>query len=157
MCWCGPCKSYDYKETLALKPFEQPAKPSQPLKGWVFYDEDCPFCVSLIHRFRALFQSVQFQPMPLQSEWARQQLGYSQNSDQDALLAEMKVLTANQQVYGGSEAVIYLARQFWWALPMVALTFIPGIRPVLDQGYKAIARRRHCSSSGSCQVKRPPH
>lgn len=133
---------------------EQPNSHTRPLKGWVFYDEDCAFCIGIINRCRPLFQSARFQPMPLQNDWAREQLGYTQDNDETELLAEMKVLTTDGQIYGGSEAVIYLARQFWWAFPLVVLTYLPGIRALLDQGYKAIARQRHCSS-GACEIKKP--
>ena len=44
-----------------------------------------------------------------------------------APLEEMRVLTHNGEDLGGADAVIFLARQIWWAWPFYALAHIPGI------------------------------
>jgi hypothetical protein len=66
------------------------------------------------------------------------------NLEPGAPLEEMRVLTSDGREIGGAEAVIFLGRQIWWALPFVALAGLPGMPKPLDRGYRWIAAHRGC-------------
>lgn len=124
-----------------------------PLKGWVLYDGDCTICIRLIRRLEPLLAKVHLETAPLQTEWVKERLGYTDPAQREALLKEMRVLTNTGQIYGGADAVLYLAGQFWWAMPLVWLSCFPGFKTLLNLGYRWVAANRHCSAQG-CSIKR---
>jgi predicted DCC family thiol-disulfide oxidoreductase YuxK len=128
------------------------ASRTDPENGWVLYDGDCAFCRRIITGIGPLLARQGIVPEPLQSPWVRARLGLSEEADLPLLLQEMRVLTREGQVYGGAEAVLYLAGLFWWAWPLVLLGRLPGGLFLLNQGYRFMARWRHCVS-GRCSVK----
>jgi predicted DCC family thiol-disulfide oxidoreductase YuxK len=121
--------------------------------GWVLYDGDCAICIQLIQTCTPLFLSANLKPTPLQTGWVKERLGYSGTENAAELLQEMRVLTAHGQIYGGANAIIYLAGQFWWSKPFVYLAAIPGFHFLMDRVYRWIASNRHCSATG-CSIKR---
>ncbi len=62
------------------------------------YDGDCPFCRSLVDRWRGILEGRGFEIVPLQTEWVRRRLDLSE----EELLSEMRVLTSDNRVLGGS-------------------------------------------------------
>lgn len=115
-------------------------------QNWVLYDGECGICMTLINGFQGLFQHYRFEPLPLQTDWVKERLGYSSDEQKQELLKEMRVLTETGQVYGGADAILYIARSIWWAYPFYLVSFLPGIKPLLRKTYKEIAARRHCNS-----------
>jgi predicted DCC family thiol-disulfide oxidoreductase YuxK len=69
------------------------------------------------------------------------------------LLREMRVATANGKVFGGAEAIVYLARKIWWAWPLYAAAKLPAALRILDVYYRWFADHRTCLS-GSCSISR---
>src|SRR5206468_12632671 len=59
-------------------------------------------------------------------------------------LEEMRLLTADGRAIGGADAVVFLARQIWWAWPFAALAQSPAMHKLLDRGYRWIAAHRNC-------------
>jgi predicted DCC family thiol-disulfide oxidoreductase YuxK len=119
----------------------------QWLQGWVLYDETCPSC----RRFAALVEGPLtrrgFDLAPLQSAWVVDCL----NEGVD--LSEMRVITASGKSFGGADALIFLARQIWWAWPISLSAHVPGVKPLLRRAYVFYAARRHChSGSAGTQV-----
>jgi predicted DCC family thiol-disulfide oxidoreductase YuxK len=123
------------------------AKGRHALSGWVFFDRDCSICTSLARRFRRTFEKRGFGLAALQDPRVAVLLGLPP----DLLLREMRLVTAEGKVYGGGDAIIYLARQIWWAWPVYMAAQIPGIPRGLGVGYRWFADHRHCSSS-RCSV-----
>ena len=112
-----------------------------PFRGWIFYDADCSSCRDLALRFEAAFGERGFQFEPLQKEWVQRRL----NLTKAQALEEMRVLMSTGQVFGGADAVIFLARQFWWAKSLAWLTRIPLVRTLLHRVYRWVAARRTCA------------
>ncbi len=108
--------------------------------GWVFFDGDCTFCMSIARRLRPLLEPRGFGIATLQDSRVREQLGLPEQE----LLAELRVLAHDGRQFGGADAIIYLARQIWWARPLWAFAQVPGMRQVLRFAYRWIAARRHC-------------
>jgi predicted DCC family thiol-disulfide oxidoreductase YuxK len=113
--------------------------------GWVFFDGDCGFCMSIARRLQPVLEPRGFGIATLQDPRVREQLSLPERE----LLAELRVLAKDGRQFGGADAIVYLARQVWWAWPLWALAQVPGMRHVLRFAYSWIAVRRHCLS-GAC-------
>lgn len=118
-----------------------------PKNGWVLYDGECSLCTRAASRFAPILKRHQFDFAPLQAVWVRERLGLKT----DEPLAEMKLLTAGGQIYGGVAALVQLARRVWWAWPFFALAQIPGGMTILGAAYRWLAARRDCRG-GACRL-----
>jgi predicted DCC family thiol-disulfide oxidoreductase YuxK len=118
-------------------------------RGWVFFDRDCSVCTSLARRFRRPLETRGFGLAALQDPRVQALLALPAED----LLREMRVATAEGHVYGGAEAIVFLARQISWAWPLYAAAKLPGVSPILDACYRWFADHRTCSS-GSCSLPR---
>ena len=113
--------------------------------GWVFFDRDCSVCTTLARRFRRVLEKRGFGLAALQDPRVQALLALPPED----LLREMRVATADGKIYGGAEAIVYLARQIWWAWPLYAAAKLPGAPRILDACYGWFADHRTCSS-GLC-------
>jgi predicted DCC family thiol-disulfide oxidoreductase YuxK len=116
-------------------------------RGWICFDRDCTICTLLARRFRRTFEKRGFGLAALQDARVAALLALPP----DQLLREMRVVTATGKIHGGAEAIVYLAKQVWWAWPFFAAAHIPGGSQILDVGYRWVADHRPCSS-GACSV-----
>ena len=112
-------------------------------RGWVLYDADCGFCTRWAWRIALFVGPRGFHLAPLQAPWVRRRLALPESE----LLDELRVLTADDMIYGGADALLYLARQIWWARPLAALARLPGVMPLARAAYRWVARHRHALSS----------
>jgi predicted DCC family thiol-disulfide oxidoreductase YuxK len=110
--------------------------------GWIFFDGDCGICTSLARRFRRTLEKRGFALAALQDPRVALLLGIRRED----LLLEMRVLTGGQ-IYGGADAIVFLARRIWWAWPLYVVAQLPFARGILVAGYRFIARHRHCASA----------
>ena len=101
-----------------------------PFRGWILYDGKCPSCTASARGFSRVFRRRGYLFLPLQTEWVMQRLAL----EPGALLEEMHVLTNDSRDIAGADAVIFLARQIWWAWPVVAFAQLPGMHELLDRG-----------------------
>lgn len=120
---------------------------SQRFRGWILFDADCQFCLAWVRLLSPIFSPRAFVFLPLQTPWVR---AFFQLPE-EKLLGEMRLLTRNREAFGGADAIIELAKQVWWAWPLVVFGHLPGARPLLRAGYRAIAARRHCLNN-SCSI-----
>ena len=118
-------------------------------RGWVFFDRDCSVCTSLARRFRRALETRGFGLAALQDPRVRALL----DLPPEDLLREMRVATADGNVYGGAEAIVFLARQICWAWPLYAAAKLPGLPRVLETCYRWFADHRTCVS-GTCSISR---
>src|SRR6188474_3757604 len=92
-------------------PQAQDRESEASFRGWILYDGDCPSCTASARRFDRMFRRRGFLFLPLQTEWVMQRFAL----EPGAPLEEMHVLTNDGQDIAGAKAVIFLARQIWWA------------------------------------------
>ena len=119
------------------------------VSGWILYDADCPYCMALARRFQPLLAGRHFELLPLQTPGVAERLHLSKSE----LLKEMRVLRPNGKCLGGANALLEIARDFWWARPLRLLGRIGPVRHVLHIGYRWIARNRSCAA-GTCEIGR---
>jgi predicted DCC family thiol-disulfide oxidoreductase YuxK len=118
------------------------------VSGWIFYDADCRYCTGMARRFRPLLAGRRFELLPLQTVGLAERLHLSNSQ----LLEEMRVLRPDGQTFGGADALLEIARDFWWAWPLRLLGQVPAVRRALHACYRWIARNRNCAAGG-CEVR----
>jgi predicted DCC family thiol-disulfide oxidoreductase YuxK len=128
------------------------AKGRQTSRGWIFFDRDCIICTSLARRFRHTFQKRGFGLAALQDPRVAALLGLPP----DRLLLEMRVVTCEGEIYGGAEAMVFLAGQVWWAWPFFVAGKLPGVSRILSIAYRWFADHRQCIS-GRCLLSEKHH
>jgi predicted DCC family thiol-disulfide oxidoreductase YuxK len=112
-------------------------------KGWLFFDAECGFCTRIARWLAPVLTRREFAVAPLQDPRVGALLGLSRQE----LLRELRFLLCDGTLYGGADAVLAVARQIGWALPLVWLSSVPGARALLHRAYRWIAAQRNCSSS----------
>jgi predicted DCC family thiol-disulfide oxidoreductase YuxK len=118
-------------------------------RGWVCFDRDCSVCASLACRFRLPLEKRGFGLAALQDPRVQALLALPPQE----LLREMRVATGDGEIYGGAEAIVFLARQIWWAWPLFALARLPGASRILTACYRWFADRRTCACA-ACSISR---
>jgi predicted DCC family thiol-disulfide oxidoreductase YuxK len=116
--------------------------------GWLFFDAECGFCTRVARWIAPILLPRGLGVAPLQDPRVGALLGMKR----EALLAELRFLLSDGTSFGGARAVVAVAREIWWARPLVWLAALPGTMPVLDAGYKWIAERRGCVSQ-TCELR----
>jgi predicted DCC family thiol-disulfide oxidoreductase YuxK len=111
--------------------------------GFLFFDADCVFCTKIARRLQPILQRQNLAVAPLQDPRVATLLGLSR----EKLMREIHLLMSDGTRYGGADAVVALARQIWWARPLVWLARIPGVMPLLRGAYRYMARNRRCAAT----------
>jgi predicted DCC family thiol-disulfide oxidoreductase YuxK len=114
-------------------------------RGWLFFDAECGFCTRIASWLEPILRGRDLAVAPLQDPRVGALLGLRQHE----LLLELKFLLPDGTQRGGAEAVLAVAREIWWARPLVWLSFIPGMKDVFHAGYRWIAKQRSCAAA-SC-------
>ena len=117
-------------------------------RGWLFFDSECIFCTRIARWLAPILRRRGLGVAPLQDPRVGALLGMSRRE----LLKELRFLMSDGTHAGGANAVLAVAREIWWARPLLWLAAVPGMMSALDSGYKWIAARRGCSSE-LCEVK----
>lgn len=112
-------------------------------RGWLFFDADCKFCTRIARWLAPFMESRGMALAPLQDPRVGELLGLAQ----DDLMKEMQFLLSDGSRYGGADAAVALAREIWWAAPLVWISKIPGMMEILRKGYRWIAARRKCAAA----------
>ncbi|MDB6064422.1 MAG: putative thiol-disulfide oxidoreductase [Pedosphaera sp.] len=120
---------------------------NETIKGWVFYDANCPLCLGWADRTHGILGRRGYHLVPLQAAWVRARLVMKETEP----LSEMKLLASDGRIYGGADALIQLARSIWYAAPLYALAQFPGLKPFLRSIYRRVAARRNCLG-GHCAI-----
>jgi predicted DCC family thiol-disulfide oxidoreductase YuxK len=119
-------------------------------KGWLFFDAECGFCTRLACWLEPILVRRGFAVAPLQDPRVGALLGMPRQE----LLRELRFLHSDGRHCGGANAVIAVAREIWWARPLVWLAAIPGVMPLLHVGYRWVASHRDCVAATDAQIER---
>ncbi len=112
-------------------------------KGWLFFDAECGFCSRLTRWLEPTLARRGFAIAPLQDPRVGALLGMPR----EELLRELRFLQADGRHCGGADAVLAVAREIWWASPLVWLATVPGVMPLLHAGYRCVAAQRSCAAA----------
>jgi predicted DCC family thiol-disulfide oxidoreductase YuxK len=111
-------------------------------RGWLFWDSECKFCTRIARWLRPILEKRGMALAPLQDPRVGALLGMSR----EQLLLEMRFLLSDGSQYGGADAAVALAREIWWAQPLVWISKIPGMMEILRKGYRCVAASRSCAA-----------
>jgi predicted DCC family thiol-disulfide oxidoreductase YuxK len=111
-------------------------------RGWLFYDADCAFCTRIARFLAPALRRRGLALAPLQDP----RVGLLLGMPRQELLREMRFLLSDGTHYGGADAAVAMAREIWWARPLVWLASLPGAMKLLRLAYRDIAANRSCNS-----------
>jgi predicted DCC family thiol-disulfide oxidoreductase YuxK len=112
-------------------------------RGWLFWDADCKFCTRIARWLAPIMERRGMALAPLQDPRVVALLGLPD----DELMKEMQFLLSDGSRYGGADAAVELAREIWWAAPLVWFSKIPGAMEILRKGYRWVAANRSCATA----------
>jgi predicted DCC family thiol-disulfide oxidoreductase YuxK len=112
-------------------------------RGWLFFDSECKFCTRIARWLSPIMERRGMALAALQDPRVAELLGLSQHD----LMKEMQFLLSDGSRFGGADAAVALAREIWWAAPLVWVSRIPGAMEILRKGYRWIAARRKCAAA----------
>jgi predicted DCC family thiol-disulfide oxidoreductase YuxK len=112
-------------------------------RGWLFYDAECGFCTKLARWVAPILANRGFALSPLQDSRVAGLLGLPPSE----LLREIQLVSENGQQCGGADAIVALAREIWWAAPLVWFSRLPGATRALRGGYEWVAAHRECAGA----------
>ena len=118
-------------------------------RGWLFFDAECAFCTRIARWLAPIVERRGLALAPLQDPRVVALLGLPP----EKLLFEMKFLLSDGRQYGGADAAVALAREIWWAQPVVWLAKIGWVMTAMRSTYRWIALRRRCAAV-SCPANR---
>lgn len=116
-------------------------------RGWLFFDAECGFCTRIARWLSPILERRGLSVAPLQDPRVGALLGMTRSE----LLRELRFLWSDGTQFGGADAVLAVAREIWWARPLVWLAGLPGALPLLHAGYRWVAERRSCAAN-ACTV-----
>jgi predicted DCC family thiol-disulfide oxidoreductase YuxK len=124
-------------------------------RGWLFYDRDCVFCTRTAVWLAPALVKRGIAIAPLQDPRVGELLGLSD----EELLVEMRVLLAGDaesgRQFGGADAAVALAREIWWARPLLWFSKLPGGMRALGAGYRWVASHRKCAATQGALARCP--
>jgi predicted DCC family thiol-disulfide oxidoreductase YuxK len=112
-------------------------------RGWLFFDAECGFCTKTARWLAPILQRRGLQVAPLQDPRVGELLGMSR----EELLLELRFLLSDGTHCGGADACVALAREIWWARPLVWFSKLPGGMEWLRASYRLLAANRSCNST----------
>ena len=121
-------------------------------RGWLFFDADCKFCTRIARWLAPILERRNLGVAPLQDPRVSALLGLAPQE----LLREIRFLHCDGQHTGGADAVLDVAREIWWARPVVGLAKLPGMMRVFHAGYHRVAAKRSCVAE-QCTAHEFPH
>jgi|GEM_PF-441809 predicted DCC family thiol-disulfide oxidoreductase YuxK len=113
-------------------------------RGWLFYDAECGFCARLAGWLTRPMYRRGLALAPLQDPRVGALLGLPR----EQLLQAIRLVLSDGKQYAGADAFLALARELWWARPLVWVAKAPGGAAALRTVYEWVAKNRRCSHGG---------
>ncbi|HEV2699801.1 MAG TPA: DCC1-like thiol-disulfide oxidoreductase family protein [Terriglobales bacterium] len=111
-------------------------------RGWLFFDGECDFCSRIAAWMEMPMRRRRLAVAPLQDPRVGALLGLSL----EELLRAIRYVSSEGGQYSGADALLMLAREFWWLRPLIWIARVPGMRRMMFVAYEGIARRRNCQA-----------
>ena len=112
-------------------------------RGWLFFDAECAFCTRIARWLAPIVERRGLALAPMQDPRVAALLGLPP----ERLLFEIKFLLSDGRQYGGADAAVALAREIWWAQPVVWMSKITWVMTAMRSMYRWIAVRRRCAAA----------
>ena len=135
-------------ETRTPVPVAVPGAAQGAVLGVVLYDGQCGFCSRWVKYWAGTLARSGFGIASLDEPWVAERL----RMPQEELLADIRLLTAGDQLISGADVYLYVTRRIWWAWPFYAIFSLPGFNRLIHVGYRRFARNRYCVSH-ACKLR----
>lgn len=109
-------------------------------RGWLFFDAECGFCTRIAVWLAAPMRRRGLALAPLQDPRVAALLGLSR----DELLQAIRFVFGDGRQCSGADALLAVARELWWAQPLVWAARVPGVMAAVRAGYLWGAKRSRC-------------
>jgi predicted DCC family thiol-disulfide oxidoreductase YuxK len=109
-------------------------------RGWFFFDAECQFCTRIAIWLASLMKRRGLAMAPLQDSRLGALLGLSG----EELMHAIRFMLGDGSQYSGADALLAVAREVWWARPLVWVSKVPGAMPAMRTGYRWGAKRWRC-------------
>ena len=113
---------------------------SRHARGWLFFDAECEFCTRIARWLAPSMKRHCLAVAPLQDPRVAALLGLSR----EQLLFAIRFVFEDGSQYSGADALLAVARELWWAHPLVWLSKVPGMMGAMRGTYPWTAQRRKC-------------
>jgi predicted DCC family thiol-disulfide oxidoreductase YuxK len=120
-------------------------------RGWLFFDAQCEFCTGIAMWLMAPMNRRGLAVAPLQDPRVGALLGLSREQS----LSAIRFVSEDGIQHSGANAVLAVAREFWWARPLLWASRIPGMILAIRAGYRRVAQHRSCPAV-DCSVGADP-
>jgi predicted DCC family thiol-disulfide oxidoreductase YuxK len=114
--------------------------PCELPRGRFLYDADCDFCERWAKRFKPILHHRGISVETLQATWD------AGNVDMPASewVQEVRFLSAENRMYSGAQAYLFMFREIWWLWLTGAIFSFPGFYSVFRRVYNTLKARRTC-------------
>lgn len=109
-------------------------------RGWLFFDAECNFCTRIAGWLARPMARRRLAVAPLQDPRVAALLGLPR----EELLRAIRFVISDGTQYAGADALLAVARELWWAKPLLWLTKLPGMLSAMRAGYRWGALRWRC-------------
>jgi predicted DCC family thiol-disulfide oxidoreductase YuxK len=109
-----------------------------PAAGWILYDGSCGICSRWVPFWAPTLRRLGLDTAPLQSAWVAERTGLAP----DVLVQDVRLLRTDGSLVSGADVYRWAMRRLWWALPLYAVSVLPGGRQLFDWAYRTFARHR---------------
>jgi len=116
-------------------------------RGWLFYDAECDFCTRIAGWIAKPMLRRELAVAPLDDPRVAALLGIPRSE----LLHAIRYLGEDGRPYAGADALVEVAREFWWARPLVWASRVRAAKAAMRAGYGWIARQRKCHAATNCR------
>jgi predicted DCC family thiol-disulfide oxidoreductase YuxK len=121
---------------------EMTDRKSRHARGWLFFDAECEFCTRIAGWLARPIRQRGLALAPLQDPRVSALLGITR----EELLPAIRFVSADGNQHRGADALLALARELWWARPLLWLAKIPGSLPAMRLAYRWVAHTRRCQA-----------
>jgi predicted DCC family thiol-disulfide oxidoreductase YuxK len=115
----------------------------------IFYDGRCGLCSAGARRWQRVLALRGWTFTAMQTPWVRHRLGLGEG---ESAADEIAIVTAEDRVLHGVEALLHVAGTVWWLWPVYLAGQVAPIRRMLGWGYGLVARNRY-RIGGRCELK----
>jgi predicted DCC family thiol-disulfide oxidoreductase YuxK len=113
-------------------------------RGWLFFDSECAFCTRIAAWLAGPMRRRGLAVAALQDPRVGALLGLSR----EELLRAICFVVSDGGQFSGTDALLAVARELWWARPLVWISRVPGSMPALRSGYRWGGERWRCRAVG---------
>ena len=121
-------------------------------RGWLFFDAECRFCTQTAAWLSRPMKRHGLAMAPLQDPRVGALLGLSR----EELLRAIRFVSMDGTQCSGADALLAVARELWWARPLVWLSEVPGMLPAMRAAYRWGAQRWRCPAQ-QCMTDQVSH